>query len=217
MNKNQSMHAIGMPVYGKNPPRKKKPGRILESNIRVMKLRGKRFYFKDFKWPNENTKLAEVEKNLMFGLRRDIAKRIKSGQKPNVLEWGCGTGRAIGWLGRRYNGRINAYGYSDMVYKGWQNKKYVKFIHATKEDLLRYFKNNSIDVIYSHLGLRYLDTELPSYIRTLLPKLRVGGILLSEIPQLHLLFPASIELQGMEFKSTLKNSGNRVLMIRREK
>ncbi|MBI2529574.1 MAG: methyltransferase domain-containing protein [Candidatus Diapherotrites archaeon] len=161
--------------------------------------------------------MADIERALMFDLRGDIAKRIKSGQRPNVLDWGCGNGRAIKRLGRKFNGRINAYGYSDMLYKGWQKEKNVKYIHATKEDMLRYFKNSSLDIIYSHIGLFYLDTDVVKYTGMLLPKLKVGGILLSDIPRLHQLFPKSIELQGMGFKSTFKSGENQVLLIRREK
>jgi len=118
-----------------------------------------------------------------------IKQRVEETGRPAVvLDWGCGRGRGISGLAKKYGPNIKAYGFSKDSYKKWLKIDDVKFIHATAEDLFRYLKNDSVDLIYSRLGLSHLfpstakskhDLEIieygTQYIEKLLKKVRKGG------------------------------------------
>ncbi len=78
-------------------------------------------------------------------------------------------------LREKFGENVAVYGYSDCSYKEWRNNRWVKFVHAPTEDSLRYFKDNSLDMVFSHLGLVHLEKKLPAYLEGLAKKLKVGG------------------------------------------
>jgi SAM-dependent methyltransferase len=112
-----------------------------------------------------------------------IENRFRETGRPQVvLEWGCGEGKATGTLAKEYEGLAKVYGYSKDSYPGWTKTPGVKFIHETKERLLRYLKDGTVDLIYSYSGLEHLTLAagrpLASYIKQLVPKLSNGGRLI---------------------------------------
>ena len=178
-----------MPVFGKGRTERERE-RFLEK--KVYRQVGKQRYRKRKKWNLEGTSfnwVAEIGFPRIFssllGERNFIEMRFREKSRPLVvIDWGCGNGRAIKELAEKYKGKVYAYGYSGDSYTEWGGNQNVKFIHATKEDLLRYVKDSSVDLIYSHLGLDYLfgkrlsakTQEAIDYIAKLVPKLSKGGI-----------------------------------------
>ena len=178
-----------MPIFGKG-----RAGRETKIFLekKVYRQAGKRRYRKRKKWKMEGTSfnwVAEIGFPRIFssflGERNFIEMRFREKGRPLVvLDWGCGNGRAIKGLAEKYKGKVYAYGYSGDSYKEWKGNQKVKFIHTTKEDLLRYLKDSSVDLIYSHLGLDHLfgnrlsakTQEAIDYIAKLVPKLSKGGI-----------------------------------------
>lgn len=120
----------------------------------------------------------------VFGQGEDdfISQRFLEKRKPVVvLDWGCGTGLAASEIAKKYEGKARVYGFSKDSYKEWGGIQNVKLIHATAEDLLRYLKDNSVDLIYSYIGMAHypiaaFDPEaLPNYLEKLGRKVSSGG------------------------------------------
>ena len=74
--------------------------------------------------------------------------------------------------------KVDAIGFSNIAFPNWAKEKNARLIQATKEDLLKYVKNNSLDLIFSHLGLTFVKDQ--NYILKLAVKLKPGGILVSD-------------------------------------
>ncbi|MFH1234211.1 MAG: methyltransferase domain-containing protein [Candidatus Diapherotrites archaeon] len=171
-----------MPVFRK--------GRISAAKAKllrkeVVRAGGKRVYRKRKKWPIKDTPFKKIKQQfpLVFcplGERGTfIDERVRETGRPAiVVDWGCGKGRAAGELAKEYGDKARVYGYSKDSYPEWRDIDGVKFIHSTKEDLLRYLKDGSVDLIYSYIGLEYLFATLdicPPHIEQLLSKLSEGG------------------------------------------
>ena len=94
---------------------------------------------------------------LLFKGKDFIQERFdKKGEPVIVLDWGCGRGNTITGFAKEYDSKIKAYGFSKDSYKEWQKIDNVKLIHSTDMNLLRYLKNNSVDLIYSRFGLYHM-------------------------------------------------------------
>lgn len=66
----------------------------------------------------------------------------------------------------------------------------------------RYFKKESVDVLYSHIGIFHLDKQSTEYIKQTLPVLKVGGVLVTDV-QYTTFGPhgkSIIEREGMRFE-----------------
>jgi len=194
-----------MPVYGKG--RKIKPtqrGKIerIEGEIKVEKIAG---------YILENSSLRKVEKNLYFNISGFVKDLIDNGKKPVVMDWGCAKGKAAAQLGKKFS-ETKVFGVSDVAYKSWKRSKNVNFIHETKEDALRYFKNGSIDLIYSHYGLSWIK-EIDPYLEKLLPKLKKGGKLVSDSigNSEHRLFNGKRKINGLEYNIKTEQNMDRFL------
>jgi hypothetical protein len=129
-------------------------------------------------WPIERTPLRTVMATLRINLVREAEKRAKQ-KRPVVVDWGCGEGSAITFLAHETKKLKNSpklYGFSNRAYSTWAENQAVKFIHAPAEDFARYFKDSSIDILYSHQSLHHLPEE---YTLSLIPKLSKRGILVT--------------------------------------
>ncbi len=146
-----------MPVFGKG--RKERERRnFLKKEVR-RDSKGKREY--GLKTPyifvNRSAKTIRKMFPLLFGKDGFVEQRFEENQRPVVvLDWGCGKGRAIKEFANDYGEKVRAYGFSKDSYKQWKGIEGVKLIHETKEGLLRFLKNDSVDLIYSNFGLSFL-------------------------------------------------------------
>jgi len=142
---------------------------------RIMRLSGKRIFVDGMPWPSTHTSIDIVER-ACGPIRKALHERIASGEKrPVVLDWGCGDGLAATRIAEEFQG-ARVVGFSNQFYEAWRNNEKVSFIHALADDLPRYFADNSIDIVYSRLGLAHLNySGQESQINSLLRKLRPGG------------------------------------------
>jgi len=184
-----------MPVFGKG--RSKRPNRPAHEKLIERKL-GKRIIERRQPWGVRASDLETVQRNLGFNFIEEIKQRLKKQETVNVLDWGCGAGTAISELGAKFPKKVKAYGCSDTAYSDWKGKRLAKFIHATKEDALRYFKDKSLDIIYSHYGLLYVKET--DYAVRLAQKLKVGGILVMDVAPSPKAW-ADLEKQGFSVKT----------------
>lgn len=155
---------------------------------------GRKTFFPAEKWPNETTRLSEVERRLGIDTESWIARRhALTKRKVRVLDWGCGKGTAITQIAMNNRSTVDAYGYSFERYPAWKKNKFVDFIWEDGHRLLRVFKPGSIDLILSNLGIRWMYSDLAgrperavllsAYIKKLAVKLkRNGGLLVAQIP-----------------------------------
>jgi len=147
-------------------------------------------------WLSERNNIKDIESRLAFPLRRFLDKTFKQ-DKPFVLvDWGCGIGNAISNLAAKFP-KAETYGFSMHSYKEWLGNKNTKFILSRDSRFRRYFKKESVDVIYSHLGFFHLPNSF-EHVKVILPCLKKGGILITDIPGDSLKLK-SIELDGMKF------------------
>jgi ubiquinone/menaquinone biosynthesis C-methylase UbiE len=172
-----------MPVFGKGRTGRHQTLRDY-GQIQRPKESGRRQIPYTCRWAIENSSLRKVEKGIGFSLEKDIARRTRAypGRPIVVVDWGCGKGRAATTIAKKFGKRIAVYGFSDIAYMEWLGNKSVKFVQATKEDVPRYVKNSSVDIIYSHFGLSHIGfSHIPAYTAKLFPKLRKGGKIVTEI------------------------------------
>ncbi len=183
-----------MPVFGKERKGRERTN-LLEKEI-IRPCEEKRKYKKRC-WYIHTRGSAKRLKScfpLLFKGKDFIQERFdKNGRPVIVLDWGCGRGNAIAGFAKEYGSKIKAYGFSKDSYKEWQKIDAVKLIHSTDKDLLRYLKNDSVDLIYSRFGLYllFLSSSLLSsskhkntnkYIKELLKKVKKGGKIAFNIP-----------------------------------
>ncbi len=174
-----------MPVFGKG-----RVGRAVKKNadsdpFETQLTRGersKRKYSKRFGYGIRDSTLSEVEREFWYSLRRLIMKtHIRTKQPVVVLDWGCGTGRAITELAQIFP-FVKAYGISQDSYTQWKKNDKVKFIQEDAENSLRYFRDKGVDVIFSKMALYHLWSSglMEEYLKKLCNKLKIDGILLME-------------------------------------
>lgn len=182
-----------MPIYRKG----RTPSTHPEHERSIRRINGKRQLRHILPWTVESTPLEIVEKALKYKIREKIG-RLK---KPVVVDWGCGKGVAAEAIAKTFpNARV--IGFSREFYRNWLAAKEsgATFIHAEANDFKMYFKDDSIDIIYSFSGLDRLvmqrsennwditprkaaDAEiLVAYLRKqVIPKLKKGGILVMSL------------------------------------
>ncbi len=187
-----------MPVFGKGRAGK----RVVEREIlRIREISGSgstRRYLPQEKYGATTTSLNEIRQlfHLLFSPKKpfSIPRQLKIRQRPLVVvDWGCGTGRAISSLAIKFKENVHAYGFSKDSYKEWEDVREAKLIHAPAEDFFRYFKDESIDALYSHLGLVHmaplgfdvdygLRTKAIDYIAKVFRKISRGGLIAFDAP-----------------------------------
>jgi ubiquinone/menaquinone biosynthesis C-methylase UbiE len=140
-------------------------------------------------WAFEQGSLRDMENALRFPIKKHV-KQLAKKTNPVVVDWGCGWGNAAAELAAA-EPKAKVYGFSRDSYGNWNtiingNKnegkeplQNVKFIHAVANDFFRYFKNNSIDLIYSRLGIKHVLIQ-GEYIKRMIPKLKIGGIIITD-------------------------------------
>ena len=134
-----------------------------------------RWFHGIFEHTNEATPLERVEKRC-GPVSEEIRTRIGPGKSPPViLDWGCGRGTALTEIAKLFP-ESRCYGFSAEFYDDWRSNESATFIHAVREDLPRYLKDNSVAVIFSHVGMTRLgNDEFLDELDKILPKLKRGG------------------------------------------
>ncbi|VVB75494.1 Uncharacterised protein [uncultured archaeon] len=150
-------------------------------------------------WPSESTTFADVQKNLGFKLGREISLKVAGGGRPVVVDFGCARGVALGSITKKFPS-VKAYGFSDVSYQEWLSDDKARYIFSKHSLFRRYFKKGSVDILYSNLGILHLYERAPEYIRQILPVLKVGGTLVTDI---------NYETFGPHGKSVIETEGMR--------
>lgn len=212
-----------MPIYGKGRVERKSNDRhpIKTAHIREQiedgprKRRRTRWVL--YEWTVFHTPLSRISADLNFDIPSWVKRKLEHKPHVNVLDWGCGSGVAATQLSEQLGSKVNVYGYGDMPHPTWARNSRVKFIWQDHETMLRYFKDRSLDLIYSRLGLYQMlkDTiplgERVSYFARLSRKLYKNGVLVTntggfrvppafltqlqqEVPDIHAQFKGGILL-----------------------
>ncbi|MDO8627983.1 MAG: hypothetical protein Q7K42_05950 [Candidatus Diapherotrites archaeon] len=73
--------------------------------------------------------------------------------------------------------KARCFGFGDLYFPEWEEQRNTTFIHAPGEDFSRYFKNGSIDFMYSYCGLEHLNLgeKVQEYYCMLANKLALEG------------------------------------------
>ncbi len=77
--------------------------------------RGKSIHLPKRKWGTETSSIAGIEKSLEVPLRKQLAELPG---KPVVVDWGCGSGRAVSQIAEQVP-KANCYGFSSDSYFAW--------------------------------------------------------------------------------------------------
>ncbi len=132
-------------------------------------------------WHKNRSTLNQVETFLGFSISDFISKRSKLLRRPIVvLDWGCGNGRALRDIARKFKQNVKLYGFSKDSFSDWnRSKNQITFIQETSENTTRFFSKVSVDLIYSHYGLNHLyeQPKFEKFAGDLIERLSVGGVL----------------------------------------
>ncbi len=185
-----------MPVYGKGRVGRYRPEQLEKKGFgkvifRAPGERRTRLRPEEWEWKQFSSPLGRVSQNLGVNLPTWIHARFEQKKKPlTVMDWGCGDGRTIEKLAQRFPNEVHAYGYDHHSREKWISNPHVKFIHQDPERMLRYMKDGSMDLIYSHYGLtHYLSgftsgimwREQRAYLIALAEKLAPRGMIIFNI------------------------------------
>lgn len=156
----------------------KKPGAKFGRSIRRDQKSGKLVVGDTIKWPIQETPLERIHLPIVEKVKQRINEGVAN---LKVVEWGCGLGVAIGELKKKFP-KAECVGYSGDIFREWGAVKGVEFVHMPAENLPRHFEDESIDVLYSHKALRYLERHNPKkyggMVDSLIKKLKHGGFML---------------------------------------
>jgi trans-aconitate methyltransferase len=189
-----------MPVFGKGRKRRERT-EFLETEVYRAPAESKHFsrrlYRAREKWNFEETSYKTIEKKFfrIFEKPSFIETRFAQAKSPvAIVDWGCGNGRAISELAKKFGKKIAAYGFSKDSFKEWRGISNAKLVQATQEDILRYLKDNSVDLLFSNWGLHHFFWERNAllqkekirqgafYVKRLFQKIRPEGIIAFDIP-----------------------------------
>lgn len=153
-------------------------------NKRVFRPEFKRRETKFFSAPLfERTGLSvpEVERETRFGLSNWIQNRCQqqgTSAPIRIVDWGCGNGATITELCQKFGPQIEGFGVANQSHSAWAKNRFATFIMETEKKLHRYFKPNTVDLVFSESGLRQLDVlDRMKTIENWVPRLKKGGIL----------------------------------------
>ncbi|MDO8538629.1 MAG: class I SAM-dependent methyltransferase [archaeon] len=189
-----------MPVYRKGRRsvesqnmivRKAKPGTSFE----------KREFVKPRAWTYDQSTLEDVESRLKYNLRKQVKSLCQNFKNPIIVDWGCGKGTALWHLSALFP-NAKYFGLSDIRYIEWNKKEAINFIQAVEQDFSRYFKDGTIDLLYSNWGLENLPPQqTKKIINKLVPKLKIGGKIVAHYSIVYYLLKGTEYYDGTTFLS----------------
>ncbi len=153
------------------------------------KIKGKYIRFRKYvpssaKWTSEEISLFGAEQGLRFPITKTARLMVllekKQGRKPLIVDWGCGKEIATEQLGKTLGDEARVIGFGDIMKKEWIQKESVEFIHGESSSFFRYFKDNSINILYSHYGIMHL-TGAEIYIKNMIKKIAPAGFLVTHL------------------------------------
>ena len=135
-----------------------------------------------------DTSLSTVETILMVKLLKRINEMSEKYpyQEIVVIDWGCGTGKAIHTLANQAKRlglkNVKFIGFSNLYFPRWKRTSGVEFIFDEMENLHKYLKKESVGIIYSHFGLFHIPTDMTaSHLNKLAPYILEGGLVVTNV------------------------------------
>lgn len=119
------------------------------------------------------------------------------------MDWGCGEGRALNDLAKKFKDKVNLYGFSRDKYLKWnQRNKSIAFIQETAENSARFFSKGSIDLVFSHRMAEHVPwPEFLSTFSQLAERLSVGGCIVMDSMQK---WAPTLKMATEELKRSIK-------------
>jgi ubiquinone/menaquinone biosynthesis C-methylase UbiE len=151
-------------------------------NLKLGHISKKREIGNKINWSITDSNLDKISFTLKIDLKKTVEKIIRKNPSPVIVDWGCGTAKAIEEIAL-LEPKIKAYGFSNVFYESWEKLNKTKLIYADGDQFNRYFKKNSVDLIFSHYGLFHQNQHLQNYLTKVLPSLKKGGILIANAPE----------------------------------
>ena len=117
------------------------------------------------RWGNTQTPFSVIKKkfNRIFSADDFLKQRAKALHRLQVVvDWGCGNGETLRGIAKEYGSQIRPIGFASESFPEWEPPAKTHavnepvFIQGTAGDFPRIFKKNTVDLIYSHLGIQYL-------------------------------------------------------------
>lgn len=122
---------------------------------------------------NHNTNYFALVNNIIMRVKKERRKAV-------IIEFGPGEGKAIDELSRKHRD-ATFFGYANLADRAWIKHKRVRYIQDTVELFSKHFKPESADFIFSHFGLAHTEKRFDKNIQQILPCLRKGGILKTDV------------------------------------
>lgn len=157
------------------------------NNIKTLKYSSKRkmsypHKFTDYvQWTLNLKKISERHGVNYRELIQNVVQRANSEKrKAIIIEFGPGKGAAIDQASKEVRGKAKFFGFGDCADNAWVGHKKVNYIQATAEEFRNYFLKNSVDALFSHMGLAHA-TNFDLTLKEILPCLRTGGVLKTDV------------------------------------
>ncbi len=134
-------------------------------------------------WTVWDTPLDKFETDLDFHILTYLKTLLERypGRRITVVDWGCGSGKAISELARlakELSPNLRLIGYSDQIYRDWNEApENVTFILDTADQLPGYFNDGDIDLVVSHHGFSKLGADYIGHLRQMHGRMAPHGII----------------------------------------
>lgn len=136
------------------------------------------------KWPVTRSSLLHL--NISF--KMDLADEVLMWELDNwapvtILDWGCGSGATLAELGAeacKKSATTRLFGFGNIAMPQWlEADNSITFILDDAKFLSQYFAEGTVDIMYSHFGLRNIK-GLTSYLESIVPLLSPNGRLITD-------------------------------------
>ena len=137
-----------------------------------------RKYSDDIFWARDLLHVMKAHQVNYLQITKNLLQRKeKRRTKPVIVEFGPGKGLMINQLSKL--GEAEYYGFANLSDPDWMNHRNVKYIQEPVEKFNNYFKEDSIDFLFSATGLAHTQ-PFDQTIRNTLPVLRPNGKLITD-------------------------------------
>jgi SAM-dependent methyltransferase len=137
-----------------------------------------RKYSDDLFWTRDLSSVMKAHQVNYLKLTQNLLQRKeKRRTKPVIVEFGPGKGLMINQLSKLREAEY--YGFANLSDSDWVNHRNVKYIQEPIERFNNYFKEDSIDFLFSATGLAHTQS-FDQTINNILPTLRPNGKLITD-------------------------------------